>query len=193
MIKNSAYHYIIFFTFVQYFLSSIDYILTKAKRAHPLEVQTPPNDRHFLSQAMYFMLIREKTPLKSNKKRKLGTISCILFCVLIWWIRGEVSLWRICLLATHGSKLPCALLATCEPLFAHGAHLLILIFTAVCEGVRLDLPNKKGSTAWCSFLFGGSEGNRTPVRKPIHRTFSVGSLRFEIPLGRRSQTIYALR
>ena len=78
-------------------------------------------------------------------------------------VRGEVSLWRICLLTTHGSKLPCALLATCEPLFAHGAHLLILIFTAVCEGVRLDLPNKKGSTAWCSFLFGGSEGNLNPA------------------------------
>ena len=30
------------------------------------------------------MLKRAKTPLRSNKKRRIGTISCILFCVLIW-------------------------------------------------------------------------------------------------------------
>ena len=29
-------------------------------------------------------LERSKTPLKSNKKRRLGTNHCILFCVLIW-------------------------------------------------------------------------------------------------------------
>ena len=45
----------------------------------------------------------------------------------------------------------------------------------------------------CGFVrvrYGGPEGNRTPVRKPIHRTFSVGILCFEIPLVCRSQTIY---
>ena len=41
------------------------------------------------------------------------------------------------------------------------------------------------------FCVGGSEENRTPVRKPIHRTFFVDSLWFKFPLGRRSQTIYA--
>ena len=43
------------------------------------------------------------------------------------------------------------------------------------------------------FVFGGSEGNRTPVRKPRGRTFSVGSLCFRFPFGRRSQTPFALR
>ena len=56
----------------------------KAKRAHPPKAQTPPKDGLFLSQTMKFRLKRAKKPLKSNKKRRLGTISCILFCVLIW-------------------------------------------------------------------------------------------------------------
>ena len=30
------------------------------------------------------MLKRAKTPLRSNKKRRIGTISCILVCVLMW-------------------------------------------------------------------------------------------------------------
>ena len=30
------------------------------------------------------MLQKGKTPLKSNKKRRIGTNNCILFCVLIW-------------------------------------------------------------------------------------------------------------
>lgn len=36
---------------------------------------------------MKFTPKRAKIPLKSNKKRRIGTISCILFCVLIWWNR----------------------------------------------------------------------------------------------------------
>lgn len=38
------------------------------------------------------------------------------------------------------------------------------------------------------FLFGGDEGNRTPVRKSIHTTFFVDSLLFKIPVGEREQT-----
>ena len=63
----------------------------KAKRAHPSKAQTPPKDRLFLSQTMKFTLKRVKTPLKSNKKRRLGTISCILFCVLIWCGRRDLN------------------------------------------------------------------------------------------------------
>ena len=38
------------------------------------------------------------------------------------------------------------------------------------------------------FLFGGGDGSRTRVRKPLDMTFSVGSLFFEFPLSRREQT-----
>lgn len=38
------------------------------------------------------------------------------------------------------------------------------------------------------YLFGGPEGNRTPVRKPLDMTFSECSLLFEFPLARRQQT-----
>ena len=31
------------------------------------------------------------------------------------------------------------------------------------------------------FLFGGAEGSRTPVRKPIHTAFSERRLSFEFP------------
>ena len=40
---------------------------------------------------------------------------------------------------------------------------------------------QKEKAAYATFLFGGDEENRTPVRKPIHTTFSVGSLSFRIP------------
>ncbi len=39
-----------------------------------------------------------------------------------------------------------------------------------------------------SFEFGGAEGNRTPVRKPVLTTFSECSLSFKIPAQRRRQT-----
>ena len=63
----------------------------KAKRAHPPKAQTPPKDRLFLSQSMILSFKKEKIPLKSNKKRRLGTISCILFCVLIWCGRRDLK------------------------------------------------------------------------------------------------------
>ena len=37
-------------------------------------------------------------------------------------------------------------------------------------------------------MSGGPEGSRTPVRKPVDTTFSVGSLLFRIPPSRRQQT-----
>ena len=33
-------------------------------------------------------------------------------------------------------------------------------------------PNTKGHPCGCPFVFGGGEGNRTPVRKPLDTTFS---------------------
>ena len=80
----------------------------KAKRAHPPGAQIPPKDRLILSQTMKFSLKRAKTPLKSNKKRRLGTIL----------------------------------------------------------------------VSYSAFLFGGSEGSRTPVRKSVDTTFYVGSYSF---------------
>ena len=46
----------------------------KAKIAHPPGAQTPPKDKLILSKTMKFRLKRTKIPLKSNKKRRLGTI-----------------------------------------------------------------------------------------------------------------------
>ena len=69
----------------------------KAKRAHPPGAQIPPKDRLILSQTMKFSLRRAKMPLKSNKKRRLGTISCILFCVLIWHgVRDSEPIRKAC-------------------------------------------------------------------------------------------------
>ena len=41
-------------------------------------------------------------------------------------------------------------------------------------------------------LFGGDEGNRTPVRKSILMTFFVDSPLFMFPLGKRERTRYLL-
>ena len=38
------------------------------------------------------------------------------------------------------------------------------------------------------FFFGGDDGNRTHVRKPLDKTFSVGSLFFRFPDWGREQT-----
>ena len=59
---------------------------------------------------------------------------------------------------------------------------------AFCGG-SISISHKKGSRhKSTSILFGGDEGNRTPVRKPLDMTFSVGSLLFRIPPQRREQT-----
>ena len=42
-----------------------------------------------------FYTHKRQTSLKNNKKRRLGTISCILFCVLIWWRRGKSKRTRV--------------------------------------------------------------------------------------------------
>ena len=47
-------------------------------------MQNLSEDGLLLSKICFLCLKRAKIPLKSNKKRRLGTISCILFCVLIW-------------------------------------------------------------------------------------------------------------
>ena len=55
------------------------------KKAHPPKVQKLSEDGLLLSRICFLRLERVKIPLKSNKKRRLGTNNCILFCVLIWW------------------------------------------------------------------------------------------------------------
>ena len=42
-------------------------------------------------------------------------------------------------------------------------------------------PNKKPAPTGAGFLFGGAEGNRTPVRKQLDRTFFGRSLLFTFP------------
>ena len=51
----------------------------------------------------------------------------------------------------------------------------------------------KGVASQPLCFYGGSEENRTPVRKPIHTTFFVDSLLFEFPVRRREQTRSAIR
>ena len=45
--------------------------------------------------------------------------------------------------------------------------------------------DKSAKNGELSTFIGGGDGNRTRVQKPLHMTFSVGSLSFEIPLCRR--------
>ena len=47
---------------------------------------------------------------------------------------------------------------------------------------------KKKTPGWVLFSFGGGDGNRTRVRKPLDMTFSGCILSFRIPLVRRRQT-----
>ena len=54
-------------------------------------------------------------------------------------------------------------------------------------------PNSSVVTKQFGFAcFGGPEGSRTPVRKPLDTTFSGCSLLFKFPLVRRQQTDFAL-
>ena len=39
----------------------------------------------------------------------------------------------------------------------------------------------KGHPVWVAFYYGGDEGNRTPVRKQLDKTFSGRSLLFTFP------------
>ena len=55
-----------------------------------------------------------------------------------------------------------------------------------------DLPAREGSERY-SDVSGGAEGNRTPVRKPVHISFSECSRFVKIPLPRRQPTGYAAR
>ena len=48
--------------------------------------------------------------------------------------------------------------------------------------------SKHKSTLLGAFCFGGPEGNRTPVRKPLDMTFSVGSQFLLFPTTRRQLT-----
>ena len=58
------------------------------------------------------------------------------------------------------------------------------------EGARLRRAHQKSKDShWLPLLFfGGPEGSRTPVRKPLDMTFSECSPLFEIPLARRQRT-----
>ena len=52
-------------------------------------MQNLSEDGLLLSKICFLCLERAKIPLKSNKKRRLGTNNCILFCVLIWCGRRD--------------------------------------------------------------------------------------------------------
>ena len=72
----------------------------------------------------------------------------------------------------------------------------MLILQAKWAGVDTVIFNQKkpkGLQRNPFGFFGGSEENRTPVRKPIHTTFFVDSLLFRFPVGRREQTRSAVR
>ena len=65
-------------------------------------------------------------------------------------------------------------------------------FTRAMQSIAVFASNrhrqKKKTPGWVLFSFGGGDGNRTRVRKPLDITFSVGSLFFEIPRLMREQT-----
>ena len=61
------------------------------KKAHPPKVQNLSEDGLLLSKICFLCLERAKIPLKSNKKRRIGTNNCILFCVLIWCGRRDLN------------------------------------------------------------------------------------------------------
>ena len=85
------------------FLSCADYnfnfttILTithkfnASKKAHLPKVQNLSEDGLLLSKICFLCLERAKIPLKGNKKRRIGTISCILFCILLWRRKRDLS------------------------------------------------------------------------------------------------------
>ena len=45
----------------------------------------------FYQKYGFYALKVQKIPLKSNKKRRMGTIPCILFCVLIWQRKRDLQ------------------------------------------------------------------------------------------------------
>ena len=79
-----------FFYRPQTIILTINIILTithnfnASKKAYPPKVQNLSEDELLLSKICFLCLERAKIPLKSNKKRRIGTNNCILFCVLIW-------------------------------------------------------------------------------------------------------------
>ena len=68
---------------------------------------------------------------------------------------------------------------------------------SAAEWVRYlqKVPPQRRGPALCTdpLLCGGSDGNRTHVRKPLDTTFFVGSLFFILPVRRREQTRFSSR
>ena len=61
------------------------------------------------------------------------------------------------------------------------------------RGVNGDQVHQKESRAMPCFLFGGPDGSRTRVRKPLDMNFSGCIPFFEIPLVRRQRTDFTRR
>ena len=57
--------------------------LTKAKETYTKGTKTLERQALFITNYDFYAS-KGKIPLKSNKKRRIGTNNCILFCVLIW-------------------------------------------------------------------------------------------------------------
>lgn len=80
-----------FFYRPQTIILTITHKFNANKKAHPPKVQNLSEDGLLLSKICFLCLKRAKIPLKGNKKRRIDTISCILFCVLIWWRCGDLN------------------------------------------------------------------------------------------------------
>ena len=118
------------------------------------------------------------------RKNNKGALKRALPCYF-WWTRGEVALgfcegneqkWgSVCLAKSFGHRSK----TTHCVVFSLRSIPLVLF----CEKITRE-HSKEHSLA----IFGGLEGNRTPVRKPLDMTFSVGSQFLLFPTTRRQLT-----
>ena len=72
-----------------------------------------------------------------------------------------------------------------------------LFCTSVHTGAALSIPaipihERKGHPQGWPFVYGGAEGNRTPVRKQLDKTFSGRSLLFTFPLPHGNKHPYGI-
>ena len=74
---------------LQTIILTITHKFNASKKAPPPKAQMPRKDRLFYRKICFLCLKIAKTYLKNNKKRRTGTISCILFCVSLWLKRSD--------------------------------------------------------------------------------------------------------
>ena len=107
---------------------------------------------------MKFTLKKANSPLKNNKKRRLGTISCILFCVLIWCGKRDFRPWRP--LPTN-SPPDCLVLSTLRSLEQIASAIFSLL------QVPFPLQNKKSKPYGLLFLLVRETG-----LEPVHQRYT---------------------